>query len=546
MMQELTTYQKSFQRKPKKPQAQLPQDSASLVTEMLKSIPPGQFRSTFYLYKPHWEGLTRILHKQTFIKGAEEVEEFLRTRASNGNYSLPPSIRQSIIPQMIGVLALSARMSHPNSKEVSEDQISIWVEMIQRWLDGLKGKERLNIQTLRTQILLLLLKMNNLSQTSDLWKESGTLVRSAMIMGLHQDPESYEDISLFEKEHRRKLWRTIIDFDLQLSLSGGMPAAIRSSDFNSRQLRNVDDSALKEEMITYPEDATDRLWTDALPQFILGASIKERLDATNMLAGNINLLDDAHKLLSLARYFEQCMQDLPTPSRTEEPWGQVNERSAGRLFTKIMLDVQLRRPTLCIYQHIMLSEEGGRYPEARKGAVRSAVAMLSHLDALDPEVADPNTIRNRDQLNLFHVLCKKDIIQAALILCLEIRAFSLTSRGEGRMNVVRILQDDILPWTKTSLTRIVENTLNSFLQRLGEFGSDLKDIFPLSIVLQSARSDGSPEDKRVLMRKGTERILKACREALPNIPHTSAPPGSFQDPSSNVVSILYIDGVGCE
>ena len=100
MMQELTTYQKSFQRKPKKPHAQPLQDGASVITEMLKSIPYGEFCNAYYIYESHWEGLSRILHKQTFIKEAEEVEEFLKTQASNGNYLLPPSIRRSIIPQI--------------------------------------------------------------------------------------------------------------------------------------------------------------------------------------------------------------------------------------------------------------------------------------------------------------------------------------------------------------------------------------------------------------------------------------------------------------
>jgi len=208
---------------------------------------------------------------------------------------------------------------------------------------------------------------------------------------------------------------------------------------------------------------------------------------------------------------------------------------------KSMLDVQLRRPTLYIYQHIMLSEHSRQYPEAHKGALRSAIAILSHLDALDPEVADPNTIKSRDQLNLFHVLCKKDIIQAALILCLEIQSFSLSSQaGQQDTDGGQGLRDELLPWTKTSLTRIVENTLNSLLQRLGEFGSDLKDILPLSVVLQSARSDGSPEDKKLLMRKGTERVLKACREAVPNIPVTLAPSHEAAIQNSDMVSIFDV------
>lgn len=195
----------------------------------------------------------------------------------------------------------------------------------------------------------------------------------------------------------------------------------------------------------------------------------------------------------------------------------------------------------------MLRGESSQYAEARKGALRNAIAMLNHLDALDPEVADPNAIRSRDQLNLFHVLCKKEIIQAAMILCLEIRSLRLGHQnGGGLANGGQTSQDDLLPWTKISLTRIVENTLNSLLLRVGEFGSDLKDILPLSVVLQSARSDGSPEDKRALMKKGTERVLKACRET--NMLATPATSHEGTTPIKNMVSFihhLHLDTLTC-
>jgi len=461
------------------------------------------------------EFFTRVLHKPTFIKEVEVLHEYLKSKDYTASNTLPDNIREYIVPQALGVLALSARLYKTKAGEDLESQISAWMELMKRWLDGLRGKKRLHISTLRTQVLLLQSNMNVLAQASDFWKESGDVVRSAMIMGLHQDPENYKEVSPFEKEQRRKLWRTIVELDMQSSLANGMPTIIRSGDFQARDLRNVDDFALREDMPNYPDHKAERMWTDALPQVILGVCLEERLEATNLLAGNINLDRDGPKLMSLAQSLERSLQTLPAPSRAEEAWGERNERSAGRLFTKVMLDMQLRRPTLSVYQSIMLSPQGSRYPEARRGAVRSAVAILNHLDALDPEVADPNTIKNRDQLNLFHVFCKKDIFQAALILCLEIRSFSIASSDDnGRATG---LQDDLLPWTKTSLARIVENTFNSFVQRLGEFGSDLKDILPLIVVLQSARSDGTAEDKKLLMKRGGERLLKACREALPHI-----------------------------
>jgi hypothetical protein len=86
-----------------------------------------------------------------------------------------------------------------------------------------------------------------------------------------------------------------------------------------------------------------------------------------------------------------------------------------------MLDLFIRRPSLAIYRTVALSPQRNSYPEARKGAIRSSTELLSHLDVLDPTVADLNVIKDRDLLNLFYVLCKNDIIQSAHFLCYEIQ-----------------------------------------------------------------------------------------------------------------------------
>ena len=85
---------------------------------------------------------------------------------------------------------------------------------------------------------------------------------------------------------------------------------------------------------------------------------------------------------------------------------------------------------------------------------------------------------------------------------------------------------------------MVENTVNSLIQRLGEFGSDLKDVLPLSIVLQSVRSDGTPEEKRELMIRGAERVLFACRQVLPSIQDAATQQKTAQ--SSGLVSVVSI------
>jgi len=515
IMNELSIFQRSSHPKAPKVQTPPPLDRASLITEMLNSLPSETFCSmTEALYFTAWESILRVMPYRCFWGELLELCGHLKEQPG----VLPPGIRESLIPQALAVTALGSRLSDHKftSERLSDEQTSRYCDMIHRWLDSLHGKERLNIQTLRTQLLLLLLHQANLLPASDLWKESGNVVRSAMILGLHHDPEDCEDFSKLEKEHRRKLWRTVVELDIQFSLATGMPAAIRSSDLNLRPLRNVDDYDLKDDMEQYPDDKRPHIWTHALPQIALGASIKERLDAANRIGGNVNFERDVEKLLDLARHLERQLYSLPTQFRSDTPPGRNNDKAPYKLWTKIMLDVYIRRPSLSVYRAIALSDQVGRYPEARKAAVRSSIAILSHLDALDPTVADLNTIKTKDWLNLFHILYQNDIIQSALMLCFEIRSFN-SSSDKSALEQPRRIPDDSVAWTKHNLTRIVENTLNSLIQRLGQFGSDLKDVLPLSIVLQSVRSDGMPEEKRELMIKGTERILKACREVLPGI-----------------------------
>lgn len=507
---EMAAFQKAINPKTKLPDRSF-DSRAALIEEMLQCLPDNstlEFLSKKYI--DNFETVLRVVHIPTFRKHISEIQAWqIPSRTT-----LPPHIHESILAQLLSIVSISARLSDSSDlrsagQKLSEEQIVRSNNLVQKWLDGLKGKEHLHTDTLRAQTLLLIAQSVKQASSQALWKEAGTLVRTAMTMGFHRDPESSPDLPPFEKEQRRKLWQTIVELDLQYSIALGMPTTIQSSDFNSKLLLHVDDERLVQDMSTYPEEQLEGEWSDSFPQTLLGSVMKLRLDAANILARDVVLPRDAHKILSLAKSLETALRSLQSFSGN-------NSKKQQRLFSNVMLDIHLRRPALALYQVIALSEQASRYPEARKGALRCAIAILSHLDALDPAVADLDTIKSKDYLNFFHIIYKHDILQSALILCYEIRAFHKQSVSSALdPALAEITTDDSIPWTKHSLTRIVENTLNSLLQRLGEFGSCLKVILPLSIILQSVRSDGTPDGKRDLMMRGAERVLQTCRKVLP-------------------------------
>ncbi|TVY17062.1 Transcription factor lepE [Lachnellula arida] len=518
IVNEMTIYQRALHRK-MQPLNRSFEDRTSLVAEMLNSLPENtNVEALKERYLANMETVLRVVHVPSFRRQCSEIQ----SSQTAHNSTLPSTVPASVLAQLLAVISIASRLSDSNvmnasEQALSEEQVATCLTLIPKWLESLNAKERLTIDTLRAETLLLMARFANMVPLPDLWKESGALVRSAMAMGLHRDPE-HSNLSLFVKEQRRKLWQTIVELDLQFSLATGMPCAVQSSDIGSRTLLRVNDDELVEDMLNYPVDRPIEAWSDALPQNLLASAIKPRLDATNLLARDIDFSADIDRILSLAKYLELAMRSIQARLPKQPKMKQ-------RLLSDIMLDVYLRRPAIALYQTVALSDQASHHPEARKGVLRNSVAILTHLDALDPAIADLDTIQSKDYLNFFHILFRDDIIKSSILLCYEIRAFHLPIITSPPVDPALLdNSEDSIPWTKHSLTRIVENTLNSYLQRLGEFGSDLKIILPLSIILQSVRFDGTPEGKRDLMIRGSERVLQACRKAISLPPiHDSQP-----------------------
>lgn len=516
MMQELSTFQRHYSPRHRcRHEIIIPYDRQELMAEMLQALPASFHCSLLQSkYICNWEKLTRILHIPTFLRETDQLDA---ARRAGPLTALPDHIPIWVVPQVLCVLSISSRLRDPSQpsmrgEDLPDESITKNCLMVQRWLDELHGKITLIFPVLQTRALLLLARQVNLSHTSELCRRAGDLVRVAMTMGLHKDAEDCDEIPKSQKEMRRKLWYSILDLDMHFSLAAGMPTSITNSSFNVKPVLNVDDGDLPEDMQDYPESKKESIWTDATPQIAITASLRDRLNAINFLGGCLDLERDAPTILSHAKVLESALRTLPDQFRSSTNAGNKNNKQMYRLFTSIMLDMSIRKPLLALYRTISTSSRASQYPEARRGALRCSLAILSHLDALDPAIADLSTVKSRDHLNLFHLLCRTDIMQAALTLCFEIRAFNSSASSSTETN-----DEEQFPHTKHSLTRVVENTLNSILQRLGEFGSDLKDILPLAVVLQSVRSDGTPEEIRESMIIGTERVLKACRKVMPSI-----------------------------
>jgi hypothetical protein len=119
-----------------------------------------------------------------------------------------------------------------------------WVYEAQVWASD-PFKLRLDIPSLQTDLLLLLAQERVGIGGHLVWISIGALLRKALYMGLHRDPDRLlHSRTTFAAEMRRRLWNTILEISLQSSLTSGGAPLISLGDFDTAPPGNFNDNQI--------------------------------------------------------------------------------------------------------------------------------------------------------------------------------------------------------------------------------------------------------------------------------------------------------------
>ena len=494
------------------PESILDLESSPELLQLRTCLPPkGVCDQLLKLYTFSFEKILRILHVPTFIR---QYNEFW---ADPDN-----EIYQSggFIPQLTAVLAIALPLEDQSFKT---EHSSSWeylhmpaVNFVRLWLRKLGRKQRTEIATLQVEALVALARRLRLVTPEELWRDTGALVRSAMVMGLHLNPIKSADLSVFQIEQRRRLWVTVVEMDLQASIASGMPVTIPELDFGPLTPANLNDSDFDEWAVELPPSRGLHEWTDSLAQITLAMSLPHRIRAM-MLVRTVSSRVDLSEIVKQGRRLEECLQLVPSPLKFEQ--APKSDDNPMMLLNRVLLDVYARRPLLCLYRPIVMGEsrDDRAFSEIQQSCLESSLVVLSYQDYFDPSVADLDVFKSTSYWDIFQLCCKKDILWAALSVCGYMK---LSTQQSTALSPPPPPQPGSFPTpraathTKASLTRIVENTLDGLTRRIGEAGSNLKDVLLLAVVLQSARARGSAQMKEQWMQQGATKALSACRQHL--------------------------------
>ncbi|OJD24081.1 hypothetical protein ACJ73_04562 [Blastomyces percursus] len=208
----------------------------------------------------------RILHIPTFKRDYEQV--WLN--------AAPPDT--AFLVQLKLVLAIGATTF--DQKFSMRASAIRWIYEAQAWLAEPEFKARLNTQVLQTNILLLIARQTASLGGSLVWISAGSLIRRAMLLGLHRDPTFLPESTVFAIEMRRRLWNTILEIALQSSIDSGAPPLISLGSFDAEPPRNFNDDQL---MVGDPPPASDDTFTQMSVAIALRKTFPIRLAVAEFL-----------------------------------------------------------------------------------------------------------------------------------------------------------------------------------------------------------------------------------------------------------------------
>lgn len=470
------------------------------------------------------EGLYRIVHVPSF---RAEYEVYFQTRQASDGF----------LPRLMCMLSLGARFE-TDKRGLSHDRkdgihAPTACALARAWLDSMRGRQIADMDTLQCEVLLLHASRMMSSRNAESWTQLGFIVRMAMTMGLHRDPDEFPQIRPFYAELRRRLWYSIMDMDLHVALACNLPCSVREGEYSCRPPSNLDDNDIYPDMGKLPPSKPIDEYTNTQLQAYASRTLPHRMRVSSII-NRLDTIRDFQEVIECGVQLEHLLDDVnylfPRRNQTLNPEAKFKE---WRM--RALLDMHVRRPLLALYRPFALSTV--ECPShITTSYLKSSMVMLTYLDELDPRMPG-----FADVSHMYNIVLRHDIMQAAFSVCYFIKsandqhvAKTLNSsalvNGQlpspeaahhgGELGFINAI-DNRMVWSSQGMTRAVQKTLDEFTSIIKDSSCDLKDTVLLSVVLNSVQG-GNVEERIQHITNGIQAIVEAGAATLKTTPEAIA------------------------
>lgn len=179
------------------------------------------------------------------VLGIVSVPSFYRRYVAMWNCSISSDETFQVLLLLVLAIGWAACSQEP---DVPRSAALQWIHAAKAWLSSPGYKKRLDLDGIRVHCLFSLACQVLSISDDQFWLGTGSLLRTAMHMGLHIDPTrcEFEDkLTQLEIQSRRRLWATILELELQTCMDHGLLPAIDVDDCDTDLPFNLDDTTLE-------------------------------------------------------------------------------------------------------------------------------------------------------------------------------------------------------------------------------------------------------------------------------------------------------------
>ncbi|KAI1799206.1 hypothetical protein F4811DRAFT_545069 [Daldinia bambusicola] len=362
----------------KKDRGKRKQDREKKFTEPdlgLESLLPSKEEtdSLIAVYLDQFEQLHRIVHVPTFKAEYETFWDSSKTNTASFT---------ALVLSMISVsccLDMQASNKFVGIKSSSIQMAEKWVKACDEWYWRQSQKHR-KLVHYQIACLLYLAKRVNLIKKKRFWTTSGAMIRDSLMVGLHQDPDRVVGkVSPYIAEMRRRIWATIVEFEVQSSFDQGLPTLLSTVHNDADAPKNIEDDSFNENSQELPISRPANVYTSTSYLHLSRQSLALRTELNKVLTGPPAELE-----------WEQVLQysDMITNEIDRLPsWDVDNEKVMGHsqkpILAHALLHLQLRQYLIPLHQpYLKLRKFNSKYQVAEfiyYTAARDIVLMHDQL-----------------------------------------------------------------------------------------------------------------------------------------------------------------------
>ena len=439
------------------------------------------------------ESMYRILHVPIFRARYEALWE---------PGAMPDT---AFLVQVKLVLALGA-ITHDDKFLLRSSAVK-WIREAQAWAS--EPKLGLDIQSLQTDLLLLLAQERLNVSGNLMWISVGAMVRKAVYMGLHRDPSYIPRGSTLDDEMHRRVWNTILEVAVQSSLACGGPPFLSLNDFDTAPPRNFDDeSLLAGDTMPAPDDR----YTCMSVPIALRKTFAARLSMVTFLnsLGSPNTYEETNRLdRELRAAYKKLKLSLQSCGGTVSSPGPSN-------FDIYALEILTHRSLSTLHApYFSASLHDSKYAYSRQVVVESslkiwqAIHSLQYDDGLIPD-EHGQTLPRPCMLRRL-VICSSGFfpttcMQAAVFIAMELRA--QLRQQDMNLGPIRLRPD---------LLSVLDEAEPFSLGVLSAGETNVKGYLLMSIITTQVRGliAGVPQEELAkAMVVAAERVSTTCLPIL--------------------------------